>query len=204
MAPTTSLNVQAGNPECQDRAEIISCGDRTILVLADGAGGISGGAPAADLFVQLVRASSDRLRTAEDCAHLLVTIDRELAHRNDCGETTAVIVIVDASHIFGASVGDSAARLFTKDGAGELTYGQQRKPLLGSGSAFARPFNWPIEEGTVVVASDGLWKYAPVEAIASRARTRDSADLALRLAELARLPSGAFQDDVAVITCRID
>jgi PPM family protein phosphatase len=189
---TTSLIIQTGNPECQDRAEVISCGERTVLILADGAGGISGGAQAAD-----------RIKTTEDCVALLTQVDEELARRKECGETTAIVVVIDSNNIFGASVGDSAAWLFASDGNGELTRGQQRKPLLGSAGALPRSFNWDAEDGTVVVASDGLWNYTSIDAIRSRVQTRDSTDLALRLAELARLPSGTFPDDVAVITCRI-
>jgi PPM family protein phosphatase len=200
----TSLANQAGNPECQDRAEIISSDDRTVLVLADGAGGFSRGAQAAAGFVQLVREATFRLQTATDCVQLLVAIDQELAGCNDCGDTTGIVAVINSAEIFGASVGDSAAWLFTADGAGELTYGQPRKPLLGSGEGpTPRGFSWPVEEGTLVVASDGLWKYTSMDAIRSRVMTRDSADLALRLAELTRLPSGSFPDDVTVITCRI-
>jgi PPM family protein phosphatase len=201
---TTSLIVQPGNPECRGRAEVISCGERTVLILAGGAGGISGGAQAAELCVRLLRAAADRIKTTEDCVALLTRVDEELARRKECGETTGVIVVIDSSRIFGASVGDSAAWLFASDGNGELTRGQQRKPLLGSGGALPRSFNWDTEDGTIVVASDGLWNYTTVDAIRSRVQTRDSTDLALRLAELARLPSGTFPDDVAVITCRID
>ncbi len=155
--------------------------------------------------MQLVRASADQLRTAKDCVRLLETIDQGLTRQKDCGETTGVIVIIDSSHIFGASIGDSCAWLFTNGGTGELTYGQARKPLLGSGVVpTPRGFSWPIEDGTLVVASVGLWKYTTVDAIRSRVATRDSTDLALRLVELVRLPSGTFPDDVAVFTGRIE
>ena len=203
MPIRTSLTVQAGNPECQDRAEVISCGERTVLILADGAGGISGGAQAAELSVRLVREAAGQTKTTEDCVALLTRVDEELARRKECGETTGVIVVIDSSCIFGASVGDSAAWLFAHDGHGELTRGQQRKPLLGGGGVMPRSFNWDIEDGTIVVASDGLWNYTSREAVRSRVQTRDSTDLALRLAELARLPSGTFPDDIAVITCQI-
>ena len=201
---TTSLAIQAGNPECQDRAEIIRDTDRTVLVLADGAGGISGGAKAAECFLALVRQSVEKCQTPEDCLQLLRRFDQELARRSGCGETTGVIVVVAPSRMFGASLGDSAAWFFTSGGNGELTYGQPRKPLLGSGEApLPRVFDWPIEAGTLVVASDGLWNYTTIDAIASRVQTRDSDDLALRLAELSRMKSGAFPDDVAVITCQM-
>lgn len=202
---TTSLIVQPGNPECQDRAEIIPCGECTVLVLADGAGGISGGAEAAQTFVEIVRRAADQLRSPNGCILLLQRIDHELESLKDCGETTGVVVVVNAYNIFGASAGDSAAWVFSSDRAEELTRNQHRKPLLGSGQAPSPSgFSLPMKNGALVIASDGLWKYASMEAIRSRVTTRDSENLALRLAQLARLPSGTFQDDVAVITCRIE
>ena len=204
MTVTTSLIVQSGNEECQDRAAIVSCGARTVFALADGAGGISGGAQAADRFIRRASELAGALGTAADCATLLRDLDQLLAQEKDCGETTAIIAIVDPQRLFGASIGDSAAWLFASDGMAELTYGQPRKPLLGSGKApVPREFSWPIEEGTVVIASDGLWNYTQLDAVRSRVQTRDSTDLAMRLAELARLTSGTFPDDIAVITARI-
>jgi hypothetical protein len=41
--------IQAGNLELQDRAEFFWCGSNLVLVVADGAGGRSGGAEAADV-----------------------------------------------------------------------------------------------------------------------------------------------------------
>lgn len=204
MRTSISLVLQPGNPECLDRAEVCPSGDRIVLLLADGAGGSTGGAQAADGFARLVRSSADQLTSANSCASILLQIDRELLRQENCGETTGALLVVSPQNIFGASVGDSAAWLFADDGNGELTRGQQRKPLLGSGNAVPRAFDWPIESGTLVVASDGLWNYVSMEAIRSRVLTRDSVDLALRLAELARLPSGTFPDDVAIITCRIE
>jgi serine/threonine protein phosphatase PrpC len=201
---TTSLIVQSANPECQVRAEVIPASGRAVLVLADGAGGISGGAHAAERFVNWLREAEGKLQAAEDCIRLLEAVDREMARHKPGGETAGMVVIVDSSRIFGASVGDATAWFFTNEGAGELTYGQQHQPLLGSGAvATPRGFSWPVEDGTVVAASDGLWNYTNVAAVSSRVRTRDSEDLAPRLAELARLRSGTFPDDVAIVTCRL-
>jgi serine/threonine protein phosphatase PrpC len=150
--------------------------------------------------------SADQLHSVEDCAGLLARVDQALTGRPDCGETTGVVAIVDSGRIYGASVGDSAAWFFfSTGGRSELTRGQARKPLLGSGSlGTPRSFNWELEEGTLVVASDGLWNYTSLEAVQSRVRSRGTADLAVRLAELVRLESGDFPDDVAILTCRID
>jgi hypothetical protein len=54
-----------------------------------------------------------------------------------------------------------------------------------------------MAEGTLVIATDGLWKYTSLESIEQRVRHGGE-----ELAALVRLPSGTFQDDVAVLTCR--
>lgn len=89
------------------------------------------------------------------------------------------MVVIARRNIFGASVGDSAAWLFADAGPIDFTRDQQRKPLLGSGQAPSpRGFCSPIQSGTLVIASDGLWKYASLDAIRSRVQTSASAELA--------------------------
>jgi len=58
-------------------------------------------------------------------------------------------------------------------------------------------------EGTLVVATDGLWKYTSLELIEQKVRTGNAESLAKELAGLVRLRSGTFPDDIAVATCRI-
>jgi PPM family protein phosphatase len=200
---TTSIFIQAGKLECEDRAEILRCGDHLLLAVADGAGGIAGGGEAADLTMQLVRESAESLKTASDCRRLLEDIDVRLARNKECGETTAVILAVNATGVFGASVGDSMAWVFSPRGRAELTAGQQRKPFLGCGSAFVVAFSQPAKEGTIILAADGLWKYTSLELIEQRVRATAIEELAADLPNLVRLRSGAFPDDVAVITCRL-
>jgi serine/threonine protein phosphatase PrpC len=49
------LKTAAGNHENQDRGAVINSGSGLILVVADGAGGLSGGSEAADMAVEIVR-----------------------------------------------------------------------------------------------------------------------------------------------------
>ena len=49
------LHTAAGNPQSQDRGAIVECAVGLVLVVADGAGGLSGGAEAAGLAVQAAR-----------------------------------------------------------------------------------------------------------------------------------------------------
>jgi serine/threonine protein phosphatase PrpC len=198
----TSSFIEKGNPELQDRLSISSRAARMVIAVADGAGGISGGAQAAELFLQLVEANSAGLQDAESCQRLLQRIDQEISKANDCGETTGIVVVITADGLFGAGVGDSAAWLFSGETQELLTNGQ-RKPFLGSGSAWAVSFSKPAVIGTLVVATDGLWKYASLERIAEKVRTVAPEILAHELAQLVRLKSGAFPDDIAIITSHI-
>ena len=78
-----------------------------------------------------------------------------------------------------------------------------RKPFLGSDCATAHTFDRPNGLGTLVVGTDGLWKYTSIESIEKQVSEGDAGTLASRLCDLVRLRSGAFPDDVAVATCRI-
>ncbi len=99
-------------------------------------------------------------------------------------------------------MGDSGAWLIDMNGYHELTQGQRRKPLLGSGPATPIPFMARLGAATLLLATDGLLNYAPASGIAELAVTSELAGLAARLAELPRLRSGALPDDLAVVLAR--
>jgi serine/threonine protein phosphatase PrpC len=115
---------------------------------------------------------------------------------------TAVVASVGPTGIEGASVGDSEAWIINSDGQKRLTRNQIRKPLLGSGSAYPVPFASGILDSTLLVASDGLFKYTDFENICPVALLENVDAAAAGLIELVRLPSGALWDDIAVILCR--
>jgi PPM family protein phosphatase len=96
------------------------------------------------------------------------------------------------------SVGDSAAWIVGGGGVDDLTLGQ-RKARLGSGRAAPVSFRRDGLDGTLVVGTDGLFKYATPSGIGEAVRDRSPEEAAERLVEVVRLPSGAFQDDVAVV-----
>jgi hypothetical protein len=199
----TSHFLAPGNLELQDRVEVFRFDNRLVLAVADGAGGISGAAQAADLCMRLIRESAQSLNSPAACSDLLQTIDLRVASVSACGETTGLVIVIEPERLFGASVGDSMAWAFSANNRIELTDGQQRKPFLGSGMAFCRPFLFPRIDGTIVAGTDGLWKYTSIESIERRILETDSTRLAAELSELVRLRSGAFPDDVAIATCHL-
>lgn len=56
--------------------------------------------------------------------------------------------------------------------------------------------------GTLVLGSDGLFKYCSRETIVQLAREPDLQSIPGLLARAAQLPSGGLQDDLAVLVCR--
>ena len=189
----------------EDRVVNIQRGATRLIVVADGAGGIEGGATAAQLSIAAITGSRmipTLTRQPSFWENTLSMLDAYIFNASDAGECAVVIAAIVDGHLVGASVGDAGARLFTKAEDHNLTSAQHVKPLLGSAVAEAVPFG-PIRfDGTLVVGSDGLFKYATVDAIRERC-TRPSADEIDRtLIELVKLPSGDYHDDTTVAVCK--
>ena len=200
----TAKILEAWGPRLEDRAEVIDRGESVLVVVADGAGGRPGAAYTAEAAVRLVCAEAAALRPWDLFAWcgLLRRVDETLAHDPAAGETTLVAAVVSPQGVVGVSVGDSGAWLIGPGGVQDLTARQQRKPFLGAGAAVPVPFAVPGAGGTLLAASDGLFKYADAARIAEVAREADLEQAARHLADLVRLPSGKLQDDVTVVLCR--
>ncbi len=198
------LVTAAGNPENQDRGVIIQHGQRAVLCVADGAGGRSGGTEAAGMAVEWVRRNFALMNNADSCAEVLRKMDRAIAKDSVAGETTCALAIVTTEEIFGASVGDSGVWLIPDNGIHvELTQAQQRKPFIGSGSAWPVPFRHPMHGGSLLLATDGLLKYTSAERIIETCRQHPTKSAAQRLIELVRYTSGALPDDVTLILTKL-
>jgi serine/threonine protein phosphatase PrpC len=89
-------------------------------------------------------------------------------------------------------VGDSRAWLLENDQVKDLTGGQVRKPLLGTGEARPVGFSHPPSPGLLLVCTDGFCNYVRREALLREILWIDFAVLARRLVEMVRLPSGEW------------
>jgi serine/threonine protein phosphatase PrpC len=183
-----------------DRACVVHGPDAVVIAVADGAGGTSNGGAAAETVVRAASEAADALssRAIEPSAFLC---ELDARARAAGGQTTAVLAIVRAGEVWGASVGDSSAMLHTGDRVDDLTEAQRRKPLLGSGAAKPVAFRARLE-GTLLVATDGLWKYASYTLLLEALRHPRVEDIPEQLVSLVRLPAGGLQDDVAIVVCR--
>jgi len=198
-----SKQIQAGDREVQDRAEFFWCGSNLVLVVADGAGGMGGGAEAAEFVVKGVKERISSLELdSESLTNLVASLDREMAASGAFGETTCVLVVLSSAGIIGTSVGDSGAFIFSKIGVESLTVNQLRKPFVGSGRAMPVGFTGSSFEGTLLLASDGLLKYTSQQKIADTIATTDFESMAEKLIALVRYQSGASPDDVSVLLAR--
>jgi len=188
-----AMRVEEARPgRGQDRASVVQDPHRTLIVVADGAGGVGDGAAAADA---VCRALADDA----DWATWLAQRDADLAAR-DTGLAAAIALsISDEGELRGASVGDCEAWVFSDGAPVDLTGPQTRKPLLGDGAAAPTRFVAAGQRGTLVIATDGLWKYLTITRIAELAGTRPLEAAVAALVEGVRLRSGALQDDVAII-----
>lgn len=168
--------------------------------MADGAGGLGGGAVAARLVVEgverLIREQGlSQVTTRRLCA-LHSRLDAELQQDSSAGESTAVVAVVRNDEILGASVGDSGAWVMRPDGACEVLTDGQYKWRLGSGRAKPLAFRATVVNSVVLAATDGLFRAAQPESIR---RALQASPTPERMVELARSRSGKLYDDVGLV-----
>ena len=200
--------VRGEKQENEDRVGVCEAHDALVLVVADGVGGRPGGGAASRRAVEIVRKAVTGERPNDEAqiwAERVAGIDRLLSRDKAAGETTLVIAAITGGRvprIVGASAGDSGAWLVTAAGVEDLTRRQAPKPYVGSSAALPVPFDAAWNEGTLLLATDGLFKYADRARILETVRGLDLEAAAQNLVELVRLPGGAFQDDIGILLCR--
>ena len=184
----------------QDRCRVEEHQTGLLVCVADGAGGLGGGAEAADAVIAAKFPLEPRTPLSWE-SHL-TALDHFITRSASMGETTGVVLSLSAGRVTGASVGDSIALLVESDRVLDLTAHQRRKPLLGTGLVSPVGFSAELGDATLLVATDGLHKYWKRE---SAIRILDGSNLAeccSQLLDSARLPNGDLQDDVCIVLAR--
>jgi serine/threonine protein phosphatase PrpC len=173
-------------------------------MLADGAGGRSGGAEAAEFVIHQTKQTLHSADLSPNgLSEFLKSIDRQMVAEGNIGETTCVLAVLSKTSIIGASIGDSGAWCISPSGVDDLTSRQCHKPFLGTGEANLIGFARDAWNGTLLIASDGLLKYTGSERITAAAQVADMESAAHNLIGLVRYASGALPDDVSVLLARI-
>lgn len=188
-----------------DRVGCRKMGSFALFYLADGATGVGLGGLAADAFVDAMEDVEYRdVCRPRDCASCLQEVDEDvrIKTRGD-GDTTGILVVSDGRKLWGASAGDSMAWLFGQTTT-EITGHQRKKPRIGSGATPVAFGGFVAPGDTVVLGSDGLWSFLPLEVIERVVRSPGSArDSVAALETLVRQRSnGALEDDFSAIVIR--
>lgn len=201
-----ATGVEAAGAVGQDRVAVVPCDAAAIVVVADGAGGSGDGARAADSVMDAVREVAAGAGVSDIGRGLywqdaLMRADRVLAGMAS-GETTAVVVVLMEEKVVGASVGDSQAWLVAGRDVDVLTERQRRKPLIGDGGAMPVAFECVHLGRTLLVGSDGLFNYVPLDRVLQIVASAPAENAPSALIDAARLRSGALQDDTCVAIAR--
>ena len=107
----TLTAIESYRERCEDRVAVFTADERTVIVVADGAGGVGSGDIAAEFVLREIETELHRIHSTDQWAETLRQIDCRIIS----GESTAVVVDVRPYGIAGASVGDSEAWVI-KDG----------------------------------------------------------------------------------------
>jgi serine/threonine protein phosphatase PrpC len=191
-----------------DRVKVVQHGCRTVIALADGAGGMSGAAEAAEQVVNsLVKAFAGAQvdATPGSCAEVLAVVDHAVASNPRAGETTGLLVVIDADSVVGASVGDCAAWIVPQnDGRREISVHQMRKPRIGTGRANPVGFGPTSLKGVLIMITDGIADHITGVQLTALVRRVEAEQLPRALLDHVRLPSGKLTDHVTVVVASSD
>ena len=183
----------------EDHALILRAAPKT-LVLAVASGS------AAPLAIETIQLEGTKLtrRDSRLFTGFFRALDTALTAR-DAGQATLVALCLTPRQIVGASVGDSEAWWITAEGHFDLTEAQKRRPYLGTGATEPIPFELKLTQpGTLLLATDGLFKYAEPAAVMEAVRTAESLEAAADALLALVAPVGRFYDDLALVLVRLD
>lgn len=171
------------------------------LVLAVASG------PGAALAVETVELEAEKLarRGRRLYAGFFRALDAALVAHPEASQTTLVALTLTSQRILGASSGDSEAWWITAEGHFDLTEAQKRKPLLGTGAAEPVPFELKLTQpGTLLLATDGLFKYADPLAITEAVRAAEDLETAADALLALAAPAGRYYDDIAILVAKVE
>ena len=186
----------------EDRAHFGKAGDVDIIIIADGAGGTSGGEEAAEAVVSMLKEHFSMHEAPSDpmeLEKLFRGIDLKLRLDPVAGESTGILVILTERYFLGVSAGDSEAWLFSDEFDLELTKFQSRKPLLGTGKAVPVGFGPYERMGKLLVGSDGVFDFLEAPEIRKIVTTEPTEDAPKTLLRQIRLSNGELPDDFAAV-----
>jgi PPM family protein phosphatase len=184
-----------------------------LCALADGQGGQAGGARAAQLACRFCIEGASAYRPAELAMQpevwraVLQGADHAVATDAEAGFTTLIAFAIQKDAVCGASNGDSGLLALGAGKPGAILTGRQHKdPPIGCGGAQPVGFSARLAiPWTVLILSDGAWKYAGWDRVAQAASQLSGKDLIDSLRKLAGLPrSGRLQDDFTLVVLQED
>ena len=177
-----------------------------ILALADGQGGRTGGAEAAQTALKravqmALSVPVQKLLSGWFWTQLLLDVDKAVSNSPDAGFTTFVGVAVTEQTIVGVSSGDSQAVLISPTGtAVTLTANQKKNPPVGSQMCHPTPFASPFPANSrLLLMSDGVYKFVPSETIFSKIAELEAKDAIKVIRDLAVGKSGTLYDDFTLV-----
>jgi len=195
----------SSRPRSHDALGVFERDQVLVVVVADGGGSMHGGEATSSCLVSVVGAAVEDpaflVEEMQSWIDLFKTTDTALP-ANGAGETTGVVVVAGPRGLAGVSAGDSEAWVVTPTAVDDLTVGRQTGQRLGGNRVTPAAFERPALGGVLVIASDGLFKYAATEVIARIVRSNAIGATAECLIDLVRLRSGKVADDVAVVLVR--
>jgi PPM family protein phosphatase len=178
-----------------------------VAAVADGQGGQAGAAEAAQCgcraFLDQAKLAPSRMLTSPaNWLTWLRAVDEAVQRDKSAGYFALVALAVSDTALIGVSSGDCAAVAYC---GGEkpvvLTDRQSKNPPVGSASAHFTPFALPLAPPwTVLLCSDGVWKYTGWEALYSLDPRQPGEEIVASLRRRAALPrTGELQDDFTMV-----
>lgn len=187
---------QAGR--CQDQVAVKEFDSGIVIIIADGAGGSGHGDLASRAVIAEVESSASLDLDTEDWCQLLRQVDQRIP----AGESTCVVFSVSTKGVVGASVGDSQLWHLQDADLRNISEGQIRKPLLGSGDARPVGFAYAETTGLLLASTDGFNNYVRKDRLLREYLWHEFDILPRKLVDMVRLPSGQLWDDIGIVACR--